>query len=215
MKSLPILVFLEFKKVLRNTKSLSLPVLFYMIVLVIMITLVPLTPETQSIVRICFWIMVSLSLKLSFGSFIQEDAERNLIKMLMVQGYSLNKWVLLKVFISTLIFSALFMAIFLGLALSRLLFIEDILMVPVLIGSLLTLQMGVEVVTLKTKAARYLSYLLLLPLEIPLLILVVSENALSLLQLVKTLGGYLMLSVGLLVGLTTFVFNRHKNTCIF
>src|SRR5215467_10122795 len=104
MKSLPILAFLEFKKMLRNTKSLSLPVLFFMIVLVIMITLVPLTPETHSILRICFWIMVSLSLKLSFGSFVQEDAERNLIKMIMVQGYPLNQWLLLKVFISTLIF---------------------------------------------------------------------------------------------------------------
>lgn len=199
MKSLRLLAFIEFKKVVRNTKALILPVLFYLLALVIMMSFVPQTPETSSFLEIFIWILLSLSIKLSFGSFIHEDAERNLITILSTQCYPISQWLLLKVFISTLVFSGLFMGMFLGFVFFRILDIQAVFLVPVFVGSLLVLQVGIEAITLKTKSARYLSYLLLLPLEIPLFILVVSQDALSTPQLFKTMGGYFMLSIGLLI----------------
>jgi hypothetical protein len=215
MKTLLGLFLIEFQKMKRCTKALLLPMLFFLLACVIMLSLVPMNEDATSLFRIFLWILVSLSLKLSFGSFLHEDADQNLLNVLMAQQFSVSRLLLLKVLISTLIFSVLFILSFLSLVVLRLLTIQDVLMIPFFVGAVFVLQAGVELLTLKTTAARYLCFLLLLPLEIPLLILVISKSALTMMQLVETMGGFLMLSVGILVALCTVVFSKNKNACNF
>jgi hypothetical protein len=201
------LLLLEFKKLTRNSKMLVLPVLFYLLASIIMLCF---GQDAGSWFRIFLWILVSLSLKLSFGAFLHEDAEKNLLNILIAQRFPISRLLLLKVGLSTLIFSGVFMMIFLAL-----LSIRDVMIVPVFVGSLFVLQACIEVLTLQTKVARYLCYLLLLPFEIPLFILVISQSVLSTEQLVKTMGGILLLGISVLLVLCGFVFRQNKNTCNF
>jgi hypothetical protein len=207
MRHSALIVALEFKKLVRDTKFLILPALFYLLSFCIMLIFVPTIPGRDSVLRTFLWVMVSLSLKLSFGSLLQDNAEKNLVQMLIAERYPTNQFILIKVGLSTLVFSGFFMLMFMGGAFLQVFSLRDVLMLPVFVGTLLVLQAGVELLTLKTKKARYLCYLLLLPLEIPVFILMISHSSLSFIQLLKTMCGLGLVSIGILLSLSAYVFN--------
>lgn len=207
MKKFQHLVLLEVKKINRNVKFLSLPIIFCFLSFTILHLLLPESLESTKSLRVFLFLFISLSLKLSFGSIIQNEAKIGILQILTLKNYPLNTFILLKISLITIIFSFSFMLITGTIFLKNIQFL-DLVIFPIFITILLLLQTMVEILTIKSKLAQYLCYLLLLPLEIPLFIFMIERNFINGWQIIKIMMGVLVLGISLLCLMSRLVLKK-------
>jgi len=196
------LAALEFKKLFRNGKALALPVISYLLVLSMMHVLVSGSLQNRAFLVL----FLSLSLKLSFGSILQDGAEQSLLRLLVVKNYPLGTLVIIKVTLVTVVYSLLYVV---GALCLNNFCLNDLLLLPGFVGLLVVLQVIGEILTLRLKSGSFMSYLLLLPLEIPLLILMVNDHVLTFSQLGKAFLGLVIVAGGSLYLVSTLVLKKY------
>lgn len=189
------MIYLEFLKFIRRPGPSLLPIIF-MIGTAFIIGFLKPEGLDSTLLNLLFCLLISLSLKINFGHLLTQEQNLGMVPLIAKSPYGFLRFISFKIILHT------FMLSLPSVILGFLIAFKGFYLIPLFVLVLMVNQTTLEVLLSNLNAppgSQFLSAIILLPLEIPLLLLVATPDLADIFR-IKILLGALFISTVIFKG---------------
>lgn len=197
------MIYLELLKFIRRPGPSLLPMVFMVLAAFLAGFLKQQEWDFQT-TSLLFCLLISLSLKINFGSMVMEEKSLGILPLITKSPYGFFKFISFKLLISVILITLP------ALAIGVLISFKGLVLLPLFILVLLINQTSFEILLSNLNAppgSQFLSALIMLPLEIPVLLLMASIDLSMGFQL-KVLTGAFLINLVILKGVWALALHK-------